>query len=160
MHMFAEPILNEKPLSSLPSVVVLQNQKGVFCGLLRITGDAECERGMPMELITISEGSASLKDIGMCFEEKVFQNSQYCHPGPFKAEYDSEGWWTGVSDGSSTSREDTYEVFAEGEFEEDLILPDKCICKNCLSKEDLEKTQFASFIMFSGCRENTELRIE
>ncbi|KAK8910383.1 hypothetical protein ACHAPF_002365 [Botrytis cinerea] len=145
MHMFAEPILNEKPLSSLPSVVVLQNQKGVFCGLLRITGDAECERGMPMELIAISEGSASLKDIGMCFEERVFQNSQYCHPGPFKAEYDSEGWWTGVSDGSSTSREDTYEVFAEGEFEEDLILPDKCICKNCLSKEDLENNAIREF---------------
>ncbi|TGO56633.1 hypothetical protein BCON_0075g00230 [Botryotinia convoluta] len=145
MRMFAEPILNEKPLSSLPSVIVLQNQKGVFCGLLRITGDAECERGTPMELVAISEGSASLKDIAMCFEEKVFQNSQYCHPGPFNAEYDSEGWWTGVSGGSAIWDEDNYEVITEGEYEEDLILPDTCLCKDCLCEAHLEDDAIREF---------------
>ncbi|KAF7939987.1 uncharacterized protein EAE98_000114 [Botrytis deweyae] len=145
MHVFTEPILNEKPLSSLPSVIVLQNQKGVFCGLLRITGDAEYERGTPMELVAISEGSASLKDMAMCFEEKVFQNSQYCHPGPFNAEYDSEGWWTGVSGGSSIWGKENYEVIIEGEYEENLILPDGCLCKDCLCEAHLEGNAIREF---------------
>ncbi|TGO69871.1 hypothetical protein BOTNAR_0006g00600 [Botryotinia narcissicola] len=145
MHIFTEPILNEKPLSSLPSVIVLQNQKGVFCGLLRITGDVECERGTPMELVAISEGSANLKDMAMCFEEKVFQNSQYCHPGPFNAEYDSEGWWTGVSRGSSIRGKENYEVITEGEYEENLILADNCICKDCLCETQLEDNAVRKF---------------
>ncbi|TGO43226.1 hypothetical protein BHYA_0002g00300 [Botrytis hyacinthi] len=135
IRMFAEPVLNEKPLARLSRVVVLRNLKGEFSGLIRVTGKPECKKGTPMELVAISEGSASPKDMSMCFEEKVFHKSRYRNPGIFYAEFDRDGWWTGFLGGKSREDPDRYEVVTEGEYEDDLILPDERLYDECLQDE-------------------------
>ncbi|TGO23050.1 hypothetical protein BPAE_0146g00290 [Botrytis paeoniae] len=133
--MFAEPVLNEKLLTTLLRVVVLRNQKGEFSSLFRITGKAECKKVTPMELVAISEGSASPKDMSMCFEEKVFHKIRYRNPGEFYAEFDRDGWWTGFLRKVSGKDPHRCEVVTGGEYEDDLILPDERLYDDCLQDE-------------------------
>ncbi|KAF7883927.1 hypothetical protein EAF00_011239 [Botryotinia globosa] len=111
--------LEETSLTTLPRVV-LRNLKDEFSGLIRVTGKAECKKGTPMELVA----NASPKDMSMWFEGKVFYKSQYCNPGNFYAEVDRDGWRTGFLKKGSREDPHRYEVVTEGDYEDDLILPD------------------------------------
>ncbi|KAF5592971.1 heterokaryon incompatibility protein [Fusarium subglutinans] len=121
---FANPVLVDNPLTSLSKVVVVRDTAGKFSGLIRITGDATCRTGEPIELIAISQGSVKGKHFRSSYEEKVLQRSTYADPRRFHAVYDRDGRWVGSED--KISREDghNYRVVPEGEYEESLDLPE------------------------------------
>ncbi|XEV04976.1 hypothetical protein FSHL1_010263 [Fusarium sambucinum] len=121
---FANPVLVHNPLTSMSKVVVVRDAAGKFSGMIRITGDATCRPGEPIELIAISQGSVKGKCFQNCYEEKVLRRSRYADSRRFHAVYDRDGRWVGIED--KISREDghNYQVIAEGEYEEVLDLPE------------------------------------
>ncbi|KAK2778717.1 hypothetical protein CKAH01_11643 [Colletotrichum kahawae] len=141
MDVFWDPAMNETALHQSSKVVVLQDQKGAFAGLVRVTENLDSERfewtmrfprgmkieygdGLLMEIIAVSEGTATRGDIKMCFEEKVFHRSPHYSGGRFKAKYDIDGWWTGFSEcGPNNSG---YAVLPSGgKWNENLGLPEE-----------------------------------
>ncbi|KAL3605276.1 hypothetical protein FPOAC2_00219 [Fusarium poae] len=87
------PVLTDRPLDSMPRVVVLQNSDGVFSGLLRVTGDSVYKPNEPIELIEISRGSVRGRDLKDCYETRVFQASKYWHSKLVFAHFDSSWGW-------------------------------------------------------------------
>jgi hypothetical protein len=120
----ANPVLSEKPLSKMPRVVVLQDQRSKYSGLLRLTGDTTCERGKSIELIAISLSSTTREEMTNWYEEKVFQRSRYGTPRTFRAIYDHNERWIGDSDDLNDA--DSYRVVATDDYEEYLDMPATC----------------------------------
>ncbi|KAF7526199.1 hypothetical protein G7054_g10850 [Neopestalotiopsis clavispora] len=122
LRLFSNPVLIEKPLDSLPKVVVVQDQNRKWAGLIRITGDSKAKRHHPVELIVISQGSANGRDLKSSFEERVFRKSRYHSPGIFRAKYDKNERWDDTSSLPADQR--CYKVVAVGDYEDNLIIPD------------------------------------
>ncbi|KAH7174124.1 heterokaryon incompatibility protein-domain-containing protein [Fusarium flagelliforme] len=122
MDSSVNPVLSEKPLNEMPKVVVLQDSIGRFSGLLRITDSTAVVAQGKMTIVAMSQGTASGKDLGDCFEEKVFRRSRYYNPKPFRAEYDENDRWVGSSPELSHRGEENYRVLAVGDYNEILEL--------------------------------------
>lgn len=121
---FANPVLVQRPLTSLSKVVVVRDAGGRFSGMIRVTGDAMCEPGEPIELVAISQGSAKGTCLRSCYEEKVLRKSVYADPKPFHALYDRAGQWVGIEDKISEEDGHNYKVVAAGRYVESLELPE------------------------------------
>ncbi|KAJ0153073.1 Uncharacterized protein HZ326_4557 [Fusarium oxysporum f. sp. albedinis] len=95
-------VLTKKPLNNMPTAIVLQDRIGRFSGLLRPTGDSISGRGQILELIAISAGSATGRDLKDTFEDRVLRRSRYHDGRPFHAIYDQYERWIDVSDDQSS----------------------------------------------------------
>jgi hypothetical protein len=122
---FANPVLTEKDLCEKPKVVVLRDPGRRFSGLLCITGNSDCKRGEPMELIAISRGSANGRDLKNCFEERVFSMSRYQDAKPFYPIHDEEERWIDVTYMTPSPGQSHFRVVATGEYETDLKVEEK-----------------------------------
>ncbi|KAK7179408.1 heterokaryon incompatibility protein [Paraphaeosphaeria sporulosa] len=121
---FANPVLSEKDICKKPRVVVLRDSMMRFSGLLCITGNSDCKRGEPMELVAISRGSANGKDLRHSFEERVFAMSRYRDAKAFRPVHDDEERWIGVEYITPSPGESHHRVVATGDYEIDLKVSD------------------------------------
>jgi hypothetical protein len=118
------PVLNERPLHKLPKVVVIQNQRSEYAGLMRLTGDISCKRGQSIDLISISLCRSTAGEMASWFEEMVFQRSRYgFSPEAFRALYDQYDHWIGSKEVLRDQCIDDFRVIAVGDYEESLQLP-------------------------------------
>lgn len=61
----------------IPSVLVMEDNEGVFAGTLRLMGDEDVPPRAEIELIAISAGSVDQGDLRQCFDEKVSMDHEF-----------------------------------------------------------------------------------
>jgi hypothetical protein len=91
------PDLTEKPITLLPDVIVLQQKDSKYSGLLRLMRHVDVDHNdpQPIELVAISFGSATAKEMKTWYEERLFQMSAHKCPRDqeFVPVYDEHDRW-------------------------------------------------------------------
>jgi hypothetical protein len=73
---------------------VLQQPNGAFAGLLRLMSSHNIDKATPLELIAISTGGATVRDVRKSFDRRLFETGRDAYPdGNYGQEFDYAPEW-------------------------------------------------------------------
>lgn len=73
ISVFEETMFKDGPSNGACPVLVLQQPNGAFAGLLRLTTKETLDQTTPLELVAISTGSATARDVQSSLEWRIFE---------------------------------------------------------------------------------------